>query len=75
MIVKTFNNHYKQSIQKQPMSIGHPITIMAYRTFNNQHANMINKNIHLPSRATEHPITNKPIWSIGHRIPILVNAS
>jgi hypothetical protein len=44
--------------QKPPMSIGHPITIMAYRTSTNQHANMMNKNIHLPSRATEHPITN-----------------
>ena len=75
MLVKTSNNHYEQSIQKPPMSIGHPITIMAYRTSNNQHANIMNKNIHLPSRATAHPITNIPIWSILHRIPILANVS
>jgi hypothetical protein len=40
-----------------------------------KHANMTNTSIHLPSRATEHPITIIPIWSIGHRIPILANAS
>ena len=57
ILVKASNNHYEQSIQKPPMSIGHPITIMAYKTSNNQHANMMNMNIHFPSRATEHPIT------------------
>ena len=75
ILVKTSNVNYKHSIQKPPMSIGHTITIMAYRTFINQHANRMNKNIHLPSRTTAHPITNIPIWSIGHRIPILANAS
>ena len=75
MLVKTSNNHYGQSTQKLPMSIALTITIMAYITSNNQHANMMNKNIPLPSRATEHPISKLPIWSIGHRIPILANAS